>query len=280
VEELEKMLGPEYTRDKLVSIVADMDFAVTKNSSSSYTSDIIAVELKRAAENSISDIDFSRKLIDEIPISIGLITKLGKLCLNDCKIKVLPTERLTALTCLRIVELRGNELETFPICFTLPSVDTLLLDHNRIAVVEEGDLLNMRKLRVLSMFANKLKSFPACVTAMKALEKLDLECNYIKTVEFEKSHFPPHFQLSIDFTVKTPSTAGTPTKAKGAKKTKTPGSAKASSSSATKQSTAKSPTAKATSATTKNRRSMSDADLGLEESDEAPPRAKRAKGPK
>jgi Leucine-rich repeat (LRR) protein len=284
VEELERMLGPEYTRDKLVSIVADMDFAVTKNASSTYSTDIIAAELKRAADNGISDIDFSRKQIDEIPVSIGLITKLSKLCLNECKIKVLPAERLTSLACLRIVELRGNELDRFPICFSLPSVDTLILDHNRISQVEENDLLHMTKLRVLSMFANKLTSFPSCVTTMKSMEKLDLECNAIKSVDFDSTHFPSHFQLGIDMKVKTPNS-----KASAPKTRAKPTSPKASSSSVgspkrtptPKSPNAKSPTAKkATSASKKKRASLTDADLGLDSdsADYAPPRAKRAKG--
>jgi len=305
VEELEKMLGPEYTRDKLVSIVTDMDFAVTKSALSVYTGEIVESELQRAAKNAVSDIDFSRKTIDEVPLTLGLVTKLTKLCLNDCRVKVLPAERLTGLTVLRTVELRSNLLPHFPTCFSLPSVDTLLLDHNQIVSIEEGELLPMERLRVLSLFGNKLKSFPACVTTMKSLMKLDLECNYIKSLEFDDTNLPPHFQLSLDPTVRTPSSLGpaTPGKRGGKKATtaKSPKSPKASSSlaaeaatspskaAAPKKSPAKSPTAKrTTAAANKKRKSMNDKDLGFDaEAEEAvmadypeedqPPKAKRSK---
>lgn len=296
VEELEKLLGPEFTKDKLVSIHADMEFSVSKNSSSTYTEEILAAELKRAADGGISDIDFSRKLITEIPSSLGLVTKLTKLCLNDCKIKTLPSERLTTLSLLRTVELRGNELDKFPTCFALPSVVTLTLDHNRITKVEENDLLYMTKLRELSMFANKLASFPSAVTTLKALFKLDLECNMIKTLDFDQTHLHPDFDLRIDMKVKTPSNAASTPKKAG--RPKPAASPKASSSGTPKKSPGpkspgpkspgpksagpKSPTAKkATSASKKKRKSLSDADLGLisdEEEYVAPPRAKRAKG--
>lgn len=286
VEELEKMLGPEFTRDKLVSIVADMDFAVTKNISGVYDHDIIEAELQRAAANSVTDIDFSRKTIDEIPVTLGLVTKLTKLCLNDCRIKVLPAEPLKALTVLRSVELRSNLLPHFPVAFSLPSVEVLLLDHNLIVSIDENALLPMTKLRILSLFGNKLKSFPLCVTTMKTLVKLDLECNYIKTLEFDDTNLPPNFQLSIDPTVKTPSTPGKKTNARGAKKANGVTSPKASpSKAAPKKSPARSPTAKRTTAANKKRKSMSDTDLGFEVAqedgdispEEQPPKAKRSK---
>lgn len=288
VEELEKMLGPEYTRDKLVSIVADMDFAVTKNASGIYDEEIIEAELQRAAKNAVSDIDFSRKEIESIPATLGLVTKLTKLCLNDCRIRVLPTERLKTLTVLRTVELRSNFLTAFPLCFSLPSVETLLLDHNQITSIEEDALLQMEKLRILSLFGNKLKSFPSCVTMMKTLVKLDLECNYIKTIDFDDTNLPSHFQLSIDPTVKTPSTTPSKRSAKssGKKSSAKKSPAAAANSRASKESPSKSPTAKRTTAASgKKRKSMSDKDLGFDgtiddeaaEQDNGLPEAKRSK---
>lgn len=211
------MLGSKFSKEKLVSIHIDMDFEVTKNSASTYTDEIMEFELKRAAESGVSVIDFSRKLIESIPMTISTVVPLRKLCLNECKIKNLPgSERLTTLSSLLTVELRGNQFSVFPRCFALPTVESLILDHNAITTVPEDDLLGMTGLRTLSMFANKLKSFPACVTTMHSLQKLDLECNYIKALDFDQASLPGGFQLSIDPMVKTPSTGGLSGTPKGA----------------------------------------------------------------
>jgi Leucine-rich repeat (LRR) protein len=186
-----------------------MDFSVSKNPSAVYTPEIITAELTRARDNGISDIDFSTKTIEEMPDLLGMVTKLSRLVLTDCKIKILPKDRLTGLTTLRYIDLTANSLKNFPRCFSLPSVQQLLLDHNQISKVQDEDLGYLTDLHVLTMFGNQLKTFPSIITTMKSMIKLDLECNHIKTLEFDESYFPPSFQLSIDFTVKTPSSSGT-----------------------------------------------------------------------
>lgn len=287
VEELERMLGPEFTKEKLVSIHTDMDFAVSKNSASTYTSDILEFELKRAAENGVSDIDFSRKFIEEIPMMISTVIKLRKLTLNECKIKTLPADRLTSLTALRAVELRGNALSKFPRCFALPGVESLVLDHNTIVEVPEDDLLGMTSLTTLTMFGNKLKSFPAAVTTMHKLRKLDLECNYIKTIGFQQADFPPAFQLSLDPMVKS-GPGGTPKARKSIGSPKSGSAAKARTPKA-KGSDPTSPTApkakSKTPASKSAKRKSTDANLDLDdfnfdEDDDADfqaPSAKRSK---
>lgn len=230
VDELEKMLGPEYSKDALVSIVADMEFTVAKNPASTYTLEILESEFKRAADTGVSEIDFSRKQIESIPRSLSYVVKLRKLLLNDCKLTSLPTEKFDTLTFLRIVELRGNSLTAFPSCFALPSVEIMFLDHNQIVDVPVDALEHMTGLKSLSMFANKLKTFKANVSAISSLRKLDLACNFIKTLDFDDSSFSAGFDLSIDPSVKTPSSNGSTPGKRTPKRTmtpKTPGSPKA-----------------------------------------------------
>ena len=303
VEELEQLLGPEYSKDTIASIQADMEFTVSKNSASTYTQEILDTEFNRAAAMGVSEIDFSRKSIESIPKSLTLVVKLRKLILNDCKIKTLPSERLDSLSALRIVELRANSLTQFPVCFALPGVEHLLLDHNQIVKLEDDVFSNMTNLKVLSMFANKLKTFPASITSVSSLRKLDLACNFIKSVEFDQSSFSDGFDLSLDFAVKTPSSNGsTPGKRAGLPKRGMPtpkspskvaaalaaaAAAAASSTKAAPRSAGpKSPKKAATklkSPAKKKRKSLTDADLGFrgdtqsDEEDYQAPRPKRAK---
>lgn len=282
VEELEKMLGPEYSKDTLVSIVADMEFTVAKNPASTYTQEILEAEFKRASDTGVSEIDFSRKLIESIPRSLSSVVKLRKLILNDCKIKTLPTEKYDSLTFLRIVELRGNNLDAFPSCFALPSVEIMFLDHNQIVDVPVDALEHMTGLKSLSMFANKLKTFKANVSALSSLRKLDLACNYIKTLDFDDTSLAAGFDLSIDPSVKTPSSTGTTPGKRTPKRTmtpKTPGSPKAR---ALPKSPRSPKAASAKSPTKKKRPSLSEA-LGMTpnaDSDDEEYEAPKAKRPK
>lgn len=285
------MLGPEYTKENLVAIVADMEFTVSQNPASTYTTDILEAEFKRASSMVVTEIDFSRKLIDTIPTSLNSIVKLRKLILNDCKIKNLPSEKFADLTSLRIVELKVNNLTKFPVCFALPSVEILLIDHNQIVDVPADAMSALTGLKSLSMFANKLKSFPSHAVLPPTLRKMDLACNFIKTLDFGETSFTPAIDLSIDPNVKTPNgTGATPIKfaPKRAITPKTPGSPKPRAAPATAPKSPRSPAklASVRSPTKKKRKSLSDADLGFSTSAQAQdsddedykaPRAKRSK---
>lgn len=205
VEELERLLGHEYSKGELASIHADMTFETTKNPSSSYSKQILEAELTRARDMQVSDINLGGKMMDEIPVLLGEVVRLSRLVLSDCKIKKLPAERLTGLVNLKLVDLKANALSKFPLCFSLASVQTLLLDHNQIESVAAEDLRPMHQLRVLTLFGNKLKSFPSEITTLPNLVKLDLECNYLKKVEFDSSSFKAAFELALDPNVNTPS---------------------------------------------------------------------------
>lgn len=280
VTELEQLLGHEYSKGELQSIHADMTFESTKNPSATYTMQILEAELKRACEMQVSDINFAGKKMDEIPPVLGQITRLTRLVLSDCKIKTLPTERLSALASLKTVDLKANALSHFPVCFSLPSVHTLLLDHNQIESMSADDISPMIQLRVLTMFANKLKSFPREITDLPHLTKLDLECNFIKRLEFDSSSFGVAFELSLDPNVNTPSgkspkpnkqaamsavaaflAASSSNGTKVGKKTPL-AIAGASHSPPTKKLLPTSPTKRSAPAAARKRKSMSDADVG------------------
>lgn len=204
VEELESFLGKDLTKEKLISLASDMEFDSNKNKETNYTNEIIEKEIEKAIEMKISQLNFSEKVMESFPISISNIATLCSLILKKCSISHIPDLSPDSLPLLKTVILSANKLENFPSGICLPSIEIMDLDHNQILEILVEPLLRMNKLKELKMFGNKLKSVPDQIKTLKMLTKLDLECNYIKKINFGKEDFVlgENMILLLDPTVK------------------------------------------------------------------------------
>lgn len=207
VEQLESLLisfqstkdGQKIAKDILNSI----DFQDTMNPSTIYTVEIMEKEIQRAIENEVKELVFNRKSIASIPASIGQLTFVKALSMNNCQLKDLPPE-MSQLKSLQRLDLGNNQLEVFPDCILLKQLEVLNLEHNKIVKITGEQILKLESLKELILFSNQLKAFPKEVVELKHLKKLDIECNYIKKLEFtEKDFQQDNVAFSYDMNIKT-----------------------------------------------------------------------------
>eukprot|EP00761_Pharyngomonas_kirbyi_P001890 gb/GECH01001894.1/.p1 GENE.gb/GECH01001894.1/~~gb/GECH01001894.1/.p1 ORF type:complete len:349 (+),score=102.74 gb/GECH01001894.1/:1-1047(+) len=203
VEELEAFLSS--VNSDLVKqaskVKANIDFAASINSAQEWDEDITKQEIQRAKDMGVTEIDFSKKKLEQIPEEIGDLVNLRQLNLNRNKLTQLP-DSLSRLTSLERLYLSGNSLTEFPSPIShLSRLIFLNLDHNQIEDVPASIVSHLNMLQQLNMFGNRLKSLPVELTALPRLRHVDVECNSLKSVPFDADDFHvggPAMHLALD----------------------------------------------------------------------------------
>ena len=122
------------------------------------------------------DLNVSRNKISKIPESISKLAKLRWLDIHENEITIIP-ESISNLTVLEELIASNNKLSTLP--KMLPSVKTLLVDHNEIN--ELPPELSLEKITVFDISHNRIENIKnEIIMKMKQLSKISLAFNDLK----------------------------------------------------------------------------------------------------
>lgn len=123
----------------------------------------------------------------EVPYYIEFMTGLTSLQLVECNIRKIPSF-VVNLKRLKILNLRGNEIETIHL-FDLPDLVKLLLQDNKITNIILENLPNIERLDLRN---NKLESIPSSMYSLNWTIELLLKGNSISMEELRtlKLTFP------------------------------------------------------------------------------------------
>lgn len=102
----------------------------------------------------------------------GKIVGLEHLGLGENEISEVPAS-LGTLSCLRSLDLRGNQLASLPVSLSKLQLDALDLSNNRLEAFPAW-LTEMKSLRSLALADNALGALPASLSKLSGLEMLDL----------------------------------------------------------------------------------------------------------
>lgn len=133
----------------------------------------------RNPSSSIKDIpscDLTSKKLVALPESIGMLSELEELCLDDNELTRLP-ESLGKLSKLRVLSLCENRLDSLPGSIgMLGGLEKLYLKNNQITVLPES-LGDLSELESLVLSDNCLASLPRSIVKLSKLTFLDLANN-------------------------------------------------------------------------------------------------------
>jgi internalin A len=138
----------------------------------------VLVVIEKARQSGQTRLDFSDRWIEELPESIGQLTKLTSLNLNNNRMTALP-DSIGQLTCLTSLDLSNNKLKALPESIgKLTNLTSLNLSKNKLKALPEsiGKLTNLTDLYLSK---NKLKALPESIGQLTNLTDLYLWNNQL-----------------------------------------------------------------------------------------------------
>jgi internalin A len=141
----------------------------------------VSARIEEARRNRSTYLNLSSEGLTELPESVGQLTQLEILYLNDNQLTSLP-EFIGQLTKLERLSLDNNQLTSLPDSIgNLTRLDTLFLRDNRLTSLPDS-IGRLTKLQVLSLRNNQLTSLPDSIGQLTRLEILSLRNNQLTSL--------------------------------------------------------------------------------------------------
>ncbi len=137
----------------------------------------------------IASIKTSFRPVEHVPESIGCLTSLTHLCLDDMHLKRLPSS-IGQLTSLVWLYVSNNELETLP-----PEIGNdkalqrLIFHHNRIETFPEA-IGGLVRLEHIDASHNYISIIPESVRGLISLQSADFSCDLIQKSPYSIASLP------------------------------------------------------------------------------------------
>jgi LysM repeat protein len=136
--------------------------------------------IEQALRDGTTELDLKKKDLTELPESIGQLTKLVKLYLNDNELEAIP-ESIGRLTNLQHLDIGGNQITIMPESIgELRNLQSLYISRNQLSKLPEsiGWLTN---LRALDLNRNQLSALPESIGQLTSLHRLSVGENQLIT---------------------------------------------------------------------------------------------------
>lgn len=134
---------------------------------------------------SLSTLAANKNVLKSLPRSFGMLTNLVSCCLSDNIIGDIPPEACENLKSLSILILSNNSLTTLPPTITNSRVTSLILDHNKFAVVP-NPIVGMVSIKILILSFNNITTIPQPLYELDTSRKIYIYNNPCSRGYFER----------------------------------------------------------------------------------------------
>ncbi|XP_035908456.1 insulin-like growth factor-binding protein complex acid labile subunit [Anopheles stephensi] len=114
--------------------------------------------------------------------------------LNENKVRVLRLDLFAPFKKLVWLDLTSNMLESLQGSLANPALETLILSHNQLTVVDMCKWSKPNKMLELHVSFNNLTAVPLCLEALGEVTYVDLRFNYIRQVEVQALNALPKLE--------------------------------------------------------------------------------------